>query len=164
MPLSNQILNDYIKDYKVFVETGTLDGTGVKLAKSVGYEHIHSIEHRQPVMKEDIDEIRGVDSSYFVRGLLDQKLIAISGRSELPGRPMLYTTTDEFLQVFGIKDLVQTRIIFRFLEILITHGNIRYNFIRQPSLQDLIRRDHLLQTLPTEIPSLLTSWDLNTSK
>ena len=44
MPLSIEILNNYVKDFKVFVETGTLDGTGVKLAKSVGFEHIQSIE------------------------------------------------------------------------------------------------------------------------
>ncbi len=68
-------------------------------------ETLAIVAYRQPVMKEDIDEVRGVDSSYFVRGLLDQKLIAITGRSELPGRPMLYSTTDDFLQIFGLKDL-----------------------------------------------------------
>jgi segregation and condensation protein B len=57
------------------------------------------------VLKEEVDKIRGVDSSYFVRGLLDRKLIAITGRSELPGRPMLYSTTDHFLELFGLKDL-----------------------------------------------------------
>ncbi len=61
--------------------------------------------YRQPVMKEEIDKIRGVDSSYFVRGLLDRKLLRISGRSELPGRPLLYSTTDEFLQIFGLASL-----------------------------------------------------------
>lgn len=60
--------------------------------------------YRQPVMKEEIDKIRGVDSSYFIRGLMDKKLIEISGRSELPGRPMLYSTTREFLELFGLKD------------------------------------------------------------
>jgi segregation and condensation protein B len=68
-------------------------------------ETLAIVAYRQPVMKEDIDKIRGVDSSYFVRGLLDKKLIAISGRSELPGRPMVYSTTDEFLQLFSLKDL-----------------------------------------------------------
>jgi segregation and condensation protein B len=68
-------------------------------------ETLAIIAYQQPVMKEEIDKIRGVDSSYFVRGLLDRKLIKISGRSELPGRPMLYGTTPEFLEVFGLKDL-----------------------------------------------------------
>lgn len=61
--------------------------------------------YKQPVMKEEIDKIRGVDSSYFIRILLDRKLIKISGRSELPGRPLLYSTTDEFMEVFGLQDL-----------------------------------------------------------
>lgn len=68
-------------------------------------ETLAIVAFRQPVLKEDIDKIRGVDSSYFVRGLLDRKLIEISARSELPGRPMLYTTTPHFLEVFGLKDL-----------------------------------------------------------
>jgi segregation and condensation protein B len=72
---------------------------------SGGMESLAIIAYKQPVLKEEIDKIRGVDSSYFIRGLMDKKLIKISGRSELPGRPMLYSTTDEFLQIFGLMDL-----------------------------------------------------------
>jgi segregation and condensation protein B len=68
-------------------------------------ESLAIVAYKQPVLKEDIDKIRGVDSSYFIRGLLDKKLIKISGRSELPGRPMLYSTGNEFLEVFGLADL-----------------------------------------------------------
>ena len=68
-------------------------------------ETLAIVAYRQPVMKEDVDKIRGVDSSYFVKNLLDNKLIKITGRSELPGRPMLYATTEEFLTLFGLKDL-----------------------------------------------------------
>ncbi|MCM2321963.1 MAG: SMC-Scp complex subunit ScpB [Oligoflexia bacterium] len=68
-------------------------------------ESLAIIAYRQPIMKEEIDKIRGVDSSYFIRLLMDRKLIEISGRSELPGRPMLYSTGKEFLEVFGLKDL-----------------------------------------------------------
>jgi segregation and condensation protein B len=68
-------------------------------------ETLAIVAYRQPVMKEEVDKVRGVDSSYFVRGLLDRKLIKISGRSELPGRPMLYSTSDDFLEIFGLKDL-----------------------------------------------------------
>lgn len=68
-------------------------------------ETLAIVAYRQPVLKDDIDKIRGVDSSYFVRHLLDRKMIQISGRSELVGRPLLYTTTDEFLSLFGLKDL-----------------------------------------------------------
>ncbi|MDR3608398.1 MAG: SMC-Scp complex subunit ScpB [Oligoflexia bacterium] len=68
-------------------------------------ETLAIVAYRQPAMKEDVDKIRGVDSSYFVRQLLDRKLIEISGRSDLPGRPMVYSTTDTFLALFGLKDL-----------------------------------------------------------
>lgn len=72
---------------------------------SGGMETLAIVAYKQPVMKEEIDQIRGVDSSYFVRGLMEKKLIKISGRSELPGRPILYTTSDEFLEIFGLKNL-----------------------------------------------------------
>ncbi len=68
-------------------------------------ETLAIVSYKQPVLKEDVDQIRGVDSSHFIRTLLDRKLIKISGRSELPGRPMMYGTTDEFLELFALKDL-----------------------------------------------------------
>lgn len=68
-------------------------------------ETLAIVAYKQPVMKEEVDQVRGVDSSHFIRILLEKKLIKISGRSELPGRPMLYSTTQDFLQVFGLKDL-----------------------------------------------------------
>ncbi len=61
--------------------------------------------YKQPCTKDDIDQIRGVDSSHFIRTLLDRKLIAITGRAESMGRPMVYETTDLFLEVFGVMDL-----------------------------------------------------------
>ncbi len=68
-------------------------------------ETLAIVAYRQPALKDDIDKVRGVDSSHFIRGLLDKKLIRISGRSELPGRPMVYSTAPEFLELFGLKDL-----------------------------------------------------------
>lgn len=68
-------------------------------------ETLSIIAYKQPAMKDDIDQIRGVDSSHFIRNLIDKRLVSISGRSELPGRPMLYSTTNEFLEIFGLKDL-----------------------------------------------------------
>lgn len=72
---------------------------------SGGMETLAIVAYRQPVLKEEIDQIRGVDSSYFVRGLMDRKLIEISGRSELPGRPCLYSTTPHFLELLGVNAL-----------------------------------------------------------
>ncbi|NDG84633.1 MAG: SMC-Scp complex subunit ScpB [Proteobacteria bacterium] len=61
--------------------------------------------YKQPCTKDDIDQVRGVDSSHFIRTLLDRKLIEVGGRSEAVGRPMIYKTTDTFLEVFGLMDL-----------------------------------------------------------
>lgn len=67
-------------------------------------ETLAIVAYRQPVLKEQIDKIRGVDSSHFIRTLMGKKLLQIDGRSELPGRPILYSTTSEFLQLFSLKD------------------------------------------------------------
>lgn len=63
------------------------------------------VAYRQPVLKADIDAIRGVKSGPHLRHLLDLRLIRILGRSELPGRPFLYGTTREFLDRFGLRSL-----------------------------------------------------------
>lgn len=63
------------------------------------------VAYRQPVMKADIDAIRGANSSSHLRHLLDLRLIRLTGRAEVPGRPFLYGTTREFLDRFGLKDL-----------------------------------------------------------
>jgi segregation and condensation protein B len=68
-------------------------------------ESLAIVAYKQPVLKDDIDRVRGVDSSHFVRTLLERGLIEIQGRSELPGRPMLYATTQRFLEVFGLMSL-----------------------------------------------------------
>ncbi len=77
----------------------------IQRLSSGAMESLAIIAYKQPILKEEIDKIRGVDSSYFIRGLLEKKLIQITGRSELPGRPLLYSTTPDFLELFGLKDL-----------------------------------------------------------
>ncbi len=60
------------------------------------------IAYNEPITRGEIDKLRGVDSSYVMRRLLAKGLIKESGRSNLPGRPILYKTTDEFLDYFGL--------------------------------------------------------------
>ena len=59
----------------------------------------------QPATKAMVEQIRGVDSSYSVAALLSKKLIEESGRLNVPGRPILYKTTPDFLRTFGISSL-----------------------------------------------------------
>lgn len=63
------------------------------------------VSYKQPVSKTEVDKIRGVDSGHIVRGLMDKRLIKIVGRSEELGRPVLYGTTPEFLEVFNLANL-----------------------------------------------------------
>jgi segregation and condensation protein B len=63
------------------------------------------IAYKQPVTKAEIEQIRGHDSSASIRSLLEKKLIAISGRKNVAGRPLLYSTTKYFLEYFGMNNL-----------------------------------------------------------
>lgn len=65
-------------------------------------ETLAIIAYNEPLTRIDIDEIRGVDSVYVVRRLLAKGLIKECGRSDKPGHPILYKTTDEFLDYFGL--------------------------------------------------------------
>ena len=68
-------------------------------------EVLSIIAYRQPVVKSEIERIRGIDSDGVIRTLLERGLIAVSGKSDSPGRPLLYKTTEEFLEFFGISDI-----------------------------------------------------------
>lgn len=63
------------------------------------------VAYKQPAIRNDIEYIRGVDCGGILRMLLEQKLIRILGRKKIPGRPLVYATTKQFLEVFNLKDL-----------------------------------------------------------
>ena len=68
-------------------------------------ETLAIVAYKQPVTRADIEAIRGVDADAAVSTLLARRLIKITGRKEGVGRPLLYATTPEFLEIFGLKDL-----------------------------------------------------------
>jgi len=68
-------------------------------------ETLAIIAYKQPLTKSQVDDVRGVDSSHLIRGLMDKDLLAFAGKSELPGKPMLYKTTTKFLEIFGLRNL-----------------------------------------------------------
>jgi segregation and condensation protein B len=68
-------------------------------------ETLAIIAYRQPCTRAEIEAIRGVDADAVVSTLLERRLIRIQGRKEAPGRPLLYGTTRDFLEVFGLPDL-----------------------------------------------------------
>jgi segregation and condensation protein B len=63
------------------------------------------VAYKQPLTRAEVDEIRGVDSSGVVRTLLEKKIISPAGRKNVPGKPMMFRTTQKFLEYFGLRDL-----------------------------------------------------------
>jgi segregation and condensation protein B len=104
----------------VRIANGFLFATKEENAKYVGYlssertkrrlshaalETLAIIAYKQPITKPELESIRGVNSDYILSSLLEKNLITISGRAETVGRPLLYTTTNEFLKYFGLNSL-----------------------------------------------------------
>jgi segregation and condensation protein B len=68
-------------------------------------ETLAIVAYKQPVIRSDIEHLRGVDCGGILRMLLERKLIRVVGRKEIPGRPMIYMTTKKFLELFELKDI-----------------------------------------------------------
>jgi segregation and condensation protein B len=68
-------------------------------------ETLAIVAYRQPITRPEIEQLRGVDSGGVIDTLTERGLVKINGRKDAPGRPILYTTTPDFLELFGLKDL-----------------------------------------------------------
>lgn len=68
-------------------------------------ETLAIIAYRQPILRADVEAIRGVDVGGVLRLLLEKRLIKILGRKDVPGRPIIYGTSQRFLEVFGLKNI-----------------------------------------------------------
>ncbi len=90
-------LGGYVRDALGIKRGGNLSASSLEVLAIVAYN--------EPVTRSFIDTVRGVDSTYAVSNLVDKHLIAVCGRLDVPGRPMLYRTTEDFLRVFGISSL-----------------------------------------------------------
>jgi len=77
---------------------------GARLSRSA-METLAIVAYKQPVVRAEIEQIRGVDSAAVLKTLLERRLVRIVGRKDAPGRPIMYGTTRQFLQAFGLKDL-----------------------------------------------------------
>ncbi len=97
------------------VELATAAEAGALVARYVGadavnlspasLETVAIVAYRQPVTKSAIERIRGVDSDYTIRSLLHRRLVVELGRADAPGRPILYGTSFDFLERFGLTSL-----------------------------------------------------------
>ncbi len=68
-------------------------------------EALAIIAYRQPITRAEVEYLRGVDSGGVVKTLLDKHLVRILGKKDVPGKPIIYGTTREFLELFGLQDL-----------------------------------------------------------
>lgn len=82
-----------------------LKGTRPGSLSPAALETLAIVAYRQPIVKAEIETVRGVDVSAPLKGLLEKKLIRIMGRKDAPGKPIIYGTTKKFLEVFNLKEL-----------------------------------------------------------
>jgi segregation and condensation protein B len=75
-----------------------------KLTKAA-LETLAIIAYKQPILRADIEAIRGVQCGETIRSLMEKHLVKIAGRAEVPGRPILYGTTKRFLELFGLNSV-----------------------------------------------------------
>jgi segregation and condensation protein B len=86
------------------VATYLKQSTKKKLSKSA-LETLSIIAYKQPVIKSELEQIRGVSCDYSIQKLLEKELIEIEGRSDGPGRPLIYATSTKFMDYFGLKSI-----------------------------------------------------------
>jgi segregation and condensation protein B len=89
--------NDWIRKYLKLDRSSRLSQPSLDTLSIIAY--------KQPLTRQEVDDIRGVDSSGVLKTLLEKKVIGPTGRKKVPGRPIMYRTTQKFLEYFGLKDL-----------------------------------------------------------
>jgi segregation and condensation protein B len=104
------------QDYAPWVKRLDKAKMTAKLSRSA-LESLAIIAYKQPLVRSEIEEIRGVETSGVLRTLLERKLVRIVGRKEVPGRPIMYGTTKFFLEHFGLSDLSQLPPLREFKEL-----------------------------------------------
>lgn len=82
-----------------------LKQTAKKRLSQAALETLALVAYKQPVSKSELEEIRGVNCDYALQKLLEKELVMITGRSQGPGRPLLYATTEKFMDYLGINNL-----------------------------------------------------------
>jgi segregation and condensation protein B len=92
------------KEYQPLLALALAERSKKRLSQAA-LETLSIIAYKQPVTKADLEHIRGVNCDYSIQRLLERNLIVISGKSSGPGRPLLYSTSERFMEYFGINTL-----------------------------------------------------------
>lgn len=103
-------IKEAVSDYQIYtlpefvLWVGALHDRKSKLSRAA-LETLAVIAYHQPIIRAEIEKMRGVDSTWILESLLQKGLVKTCGRLPVPGRPIKYATTKEFMRYFGIKDL-----------------------------------------------------------
>lgn len=89
------------QEHKEYYEK-LLESPSSNVLSQAALEVLAIVAYNEPITRNQVDEMRGVDSSYILRKLLAKGLLKEVGRSDMPGHPILYKTTDDFLDYFGL--------------------------------------------------------------
>ncbi len=109
-------------------------------------ETLAIVAYKQPIVKSEIESIRGVDVGGPLKNLLDKKLVRIVGRKDVPGKPIIYGTTRKFLEVFNLKDLLDLPNLRELKEL-----NQQQEIVEQDTLeQDLVEQEIIEQEIKVE--------------
>jgi segregation and condensation protein B len=112
----------------------TLKARSFKLS-GPALEVLSIVAYKQPVVKAEIDEIRGVESGHLLRALMEKNLVTFEGKSELPGKPMQYGTTKKFLEIFGLRNLKELPTLSQIDELL--PEGMSEDEVQKPKLSDI---------------------------
>jgi len=145
------------KEYGRFIGKLFEDKQKKKLSQSA-LETLSIIAYKQPITRSEIEFIRGVNVDYIVNSLLERDLITITGRSETPGRPILYGSTKTFLKVLGLNSLEDLPKLKEINEILkneeiegITEADIElFNSVNSSENNSVAETSHQLELLTNE--------------
>ncbi|MBZ4671982.1 SMC-Scp complex subunit ScpB [Deferribacterales bacterium Es71-Z0220] len=94
-----------VTESNIFDELAEFFGEKGEALSRAALETLAAIAYKQPITKNEIEDLRGVNSSGIIKNLLDRNFIKVVGRKDVPGRPLLYCTTKEFLEYFGLNSL-----------------------------------------------------------
>lgn len=119
-----------------YVKKASLNKNQKKLSRAA-LETLSIIAYRQPITKAEMEFIRGVNCDYAVQKLLDKNLVNIVGRSDGPGRPLLYGTSPFFMQYFGLNDMNDMPKLKEFEELAEEHQEL----FRQHQIEKKAKKD-----------------------
>jgi len=118
-----------------------LKGTKPATLSPAALETLAIVAYRQPIVKAEIETVRGVDVGAPLKGLLEKKLIRIVGRKDVPGKPIIYGTTKKFLEVFNLKELADLPTMRELKEITEQQGILDLETAEETATQSAEERE-----------------------